>query len=80
MGHLLGIPRKAELLRPVVFRHPSSLPLTAQRQPLVPPYIILLSTRMDRDQADIISPSEDLFSLRRVDRGRAIAAAGTATA
>lgn len=52
--------RKADLPRSSSSR---SLPLDddAAEQPLVPPYIILLSAGMDRDQADIISSSRIHF-------------------
>lgn len=61
MGHLLGIPRKADLLSPAASVLLSSLDGTHRQPPLVPPYIILLSAGMDWDQADIISSSRIHF-------------------
>lgn len=60
-GAFTRYPRKADLLPALPRLRPSHSLRRAHRQPLVPPYIILLSAGMDRDQADIISSSRIHF-------------------
>lgn len=60
-GAFTRYPRKANLLLSLLLFH---RPLSSSGQPLVPPYIILLSFGMDWDQPDIISSSRIHFRAR----------------